>query len=153
MESPCLPADIDQRFVKSWTAYASPTFGLLIMLFGSMLTMGFTPWLGVPAVLLSLAVFVLNVLWVASIVLYTDQHGVWVYQGIFPWSRGVSGVKWRDVEDASYAPSFLGWMFNSYTVRIGHRFTKSNEIHLSHIENGSQAVVDINDAHRRAMAR
>ncbi len=153
MELPCLPADIDQRFGKSWTAYASPTFGFLIMLFGSALMMGISPWVGAPAALLSLTLFVLRVLWVASVVLYTDQDGVWVYQGLFPWSRGVIGVNWRDAEDASYAPGFFSWMFNSYTVRIGHRFTKSSEIQLSHIANGSQAVVEINDAHRRALAQ
>lgn len=76
-----------------------------------------------------------------------------VYQGLFPWSRGVIGVNWRDVEDASYSPSFFSWLFNSYTVRVGHRFIKSSEIQLSHIANGSRAVVEINDSHRRAMVQ
>lgn len=84
MELPCLPNEFVQRFGKSWTAYASPTFGFLIMLFGSALMMGISPWLGAPAALISLTLFVLTVLWVASVVLYTDQHGVWVRSASTP---------------------------------------------------------------------
>jgi hypothetical protein len=75
-----------------------------------------------------------------SIQLYTDLDGVWVYRGIFPWDKGFSGVKWRDLEDAVFYPNFLSWALKSYTVRVGHRFTKSSEIVLRNIANGNDAA-------------
>jgi len=151
MELPNLPADIDQRYTKSWTAYASPTWGFLILLLGSWIAMAIHPLLGGLLLVVSSVTFALKVLAVASIVLYTDRNGVRVYQGVFPWSRGVTGVIWRDVEDATYVTGLFSWLFDSYSVRIGHRFTKTNEIHVSHIANGRQTVIQINDSHRRAL--
>jgi hypothetical protein len=64
----------------------------------------------------------------------------------------MAGVKWRDVEDAVYFPNFLSWLLKSYTVRIGHRFTKSSEIVLPHIAYGHKAVMHINEFHQNVLA-
>jgi hypothetical protein len=84
--------------------------------------------------------------------LYTDAHGVWVYSGILPWSKGVTGVKWRDLEDAVYMTNFSSWALRSYKVRVGHRFTKTSEIVLTHIARGNIAVEQINAQHQQALA-
>ena len=58
---------------------------------------------------------------------------MWTYSGILPWKKGVSGVKWRDMDEATFVPGFWSWITGSYTVCIGHRFTKANEIVLTNI--------------------
>lgn len=74
--------------------------------------------------------------------------GVWVYSGILPWNKGVAGVKWRDLDEAVYFQSMGSWLFKSYSVRIGHRFTKSSEILLSHWARGHEAAMAINGQHQ-----
>lgn len=152
MESQQQPAEIVQRYALSWTAYVRPVIVLFIMFgIGYALT-NLNGWLGVFFIVFWFGLFVIQGLTIRSVVLYTDDQGVWVYSGIFPWSKGTRGVKWRDVEDAVYFPNFLSWLLKSYTVRIGHRFTKSSEITLSHIARGQAAVIHINDFHRTVLS-
>jgi hypothetical protein len=76
--------------------------------------------------------------------LYSNEMGIWLYSGILPWNKGVRGVKWRDLDDATYTRSMGSWLLKSYRIRIGHRFTRSNELVLSGIANGDKAVMAIN---------
>ena len=64
----------------------------------------------------------------------------------------MNGVKWRDLEDAVFFQNFFSWLFKSYTVRVGHRFTKTSEIVLPHIANGNRVVEHINDLHRKVLS-
>jgi len=86
----------------------------------------------------------LNLLYARSISLYYDDVGVWYFSGIFPWSKGVSGVKWANIDEATYKTGFLSWAFKSYEVTIRHKYTKSNEIVLPYIFKGNDAVMSIN---------
>ena len=79
--------------------------------------------------------------------LYYDEDGVWVYSGFLPWQKGVSGVKWRDLDEATFTPSFLGWLFKSYTIQVCHRFTKADEMVFTHCAHGQDAVLAINEYH------
>lgn len=79
-----------------------------------------------------------------KVVIYTDQNGVWVQQGVFPWEKAVSGVKWCDVSEATYTPGFFSWVLRSYSVRVGHRFTHGAEVHLANVHQGNRAVEHIN---------
>lgn len=79
----------------------------------------------------ALAIGVYRILLLKSVHLYTDDVGVWLFRGILPWSKGVRGFKWRDIEDAMYYTGFLSWMFRSYTARIGHRFTRQVRFSLT----------------------
>jgi hypothetical protein len=76
--------------------------------------------------------------------LYYNEMGVWLYSGILPWNKGVRGVKWRDLDDATYTRSMGSWLLKSYAIRIGHRFTRSNELVLKGIAHGDKAVMEIN---------
>lgn len=58
------------------------------------------------------------------------------------------GVRWRDVESAMFYTGFVSWAFNSYAVRVGHRFTKTSELYLRHVRCGRSAVEHINEKHR-----
>lgn len=151
MESQQQPAEADQRYAMSWTAYVRPVIVFIIMVgIGYALT-NVNGWLGGIFMAFWLGLFVVQILTIRSVVLYTDDKGVWVYSGIFPWSKGTRGVKWRDVEDAVYFQNFSSWLLKSYTVRIGHRFTKSSEIVLPHIARGHEAVMHINDFHHNVL--
>ncbi|MBA5735453.1 hypothetical protein H3260_27010, partial [Escherichia coli] len=59
----------------------------------------------------------------------------------------MTGVKWRDLDSATYFTGFVSWLTNSYTVRLEHRFTKANEILISHMAAGNKAVEEINGTH------
>ncbi len=152
MESPQQAVDVSQRYRMSWTAYVRPTIVFLIMFcIGFILNIA-NGWVGGTFMAFWLGLFIVQALTIRSVVLYTNDQGVWVYSGIFPWSKGMRGVKWRDIEDAVYFPNFLSWALNSYTVRIGHRFTKSSEIVLPNIARGHEAVIHINEFHHNVLA-
>lgn len=133
---------------KSWTAYVgiaivgSILFAIGVGLAGSASLMG-----GMLLILLTALFIGYRVMELRSYRLYHDDIGVWVYSGILPWRKGVIGVKWRDVDEAVYFQTLWSWLFKSYSLRIGHRFTKSSEINLSHIALGHEAVLRINRQH------
>ncbi|KFI05377.1 hypothetical protein [Massilia sp. BSC265] len=136
--------------VKSWTAYAGVA-ALAALLFFVVLRLAFRYDDLVAAAVLagSSLIVAYRFLAVRSVQLYYDDVGVWVVSGVLPWQRGVRGVKWRDMDDANYAGGFLAWVTRSYTVRIGHRFTRESEIVLHHMANGRRAVETINAIHQQ----
>jgi hypothetical protein len=139
--------------VKSWLAYAG-VLALAIVLFGVLLPLAFL-WheMAALAVLLLSALIVgYQFLLVRSVQLYMNDLGVWVHAGVLPWKKGVSGVKWRDMDEATFMNGFTSWATRSYTVRIGHRFTKDSEIVLTKIARGKEAVATVNARHQ-AMIR
>ncbi|MFY7808512.1 MAG: hypothetical protein ACOVSV_05965 [Fimbriimonadaceae bacterium] len=154
MEATTAVAAPSQVYRISWIAYIKPiALALLCWLIAigsfsknSIVLAGF--WTLVVLIFLTY-----RILMIRSVQLYTDSDGVWVFKGIFPWNRGVRGVKWRDLEDAVYFPNLLSWLLQSYTVRVGHRFTKSSEIVLHNIAKGNQAAFQINDEHKIAIQR
>jgi hypothetical protein len=130
---------------KSWIAY----FGTLVLaaiLFFGLLPLAFM-WNEIAAgvvLIVSALVVGYRLLLLRSVQLYYDDVGVWTYSGILPWKKGISGVKWRDMDEATFEPGFWSWVTGSYTVRIGHRFTKANEIVLTSIGRGKAAVAALN---------
>ena len=135
--------------VKSWMAYAG-VLALAVLLFAGALPLA-ALWheyaaAGVLAVSALLVGY--RFLLVRSVQLYYDDAGVWVVSGVLPWKRGVTGVKWRDMIDATYVNGFVSWATRSYTVRIAHRFRKDSEIVLHHIRGGRRAVETINAVHQ-----
>jgi hypothetical protein len=136
--------------VKSWLAYAG-VLALAIVLFGVLLPLAFL-WHELAVLVLSAILVGYEFLLVRSVQLYMDDLGVWVHAGVLPWKKGVSGVKWRDMDEATFINGFTSWATRSYTVRIGHRFTKDSEIVLTKIARGKEAVATVNARHQ-AMIR
>ncbi|SFV03824.1 hypothetical protein [Pseudoduganella namucuonensis] len=136
--------------VKSWTAYLNVLL-MAVLLFGFALPLSFRhSELAAGAVMAVSAVLVgYRVLSIRSVQLYYDDVGVWLYSGILPWTRGVQGVKWRDMDEASFVQSFWSWLFRSYSIRIGHRYTKASEILLTRMANGKDAVARLNAHHQK----
>ncbi len=151
MESTATPNASGPIYRVSWVAYLKPIgFAMVAMLLVVAINQA-NLWAAIILPLLILIYALYRVLMLRSIQLYTDLDGVWVYRGIFPWDKGFSGVKWRDLEDAVFYPNFLSWALKSYTVRVGHRFTKSSEIVLRNIANGNDAALHINESHKQAL--
>jgi hypothetical protein len=143
------PAEASVLATKSWTAYVG------IGIIGFVLLLGFTPaaftasiGFGLLVLVISSAFVAYKVLMIKSYQLYMDDSGVWCFSGIFPWSKGVRGVKWRDLDEAVYFQGMSSWLFKSYSIRIGHRFTKSSEIILTHMARGHEASMQINGQHQ-----
>lgn len=135
--------------VKSWIAYFG-TLVLAALLFFGLLPLAFM-WNEIAAGVVFVASAILigyRLLLLRSVQLYYDDVGVWTYSGILPWKKGLVGVKWRDMDEATFVPGFWSWLTGSYTVRIGHRFTKANEIVLTNIAHGKAAVTTLNAYHQ-----
>lgn len=134
---------------KSWTAYLGVGFFAVVLLLLVAPAAWATSWmLGLPVLVLSLLVPGYKVALLRSYKLYYDDVGVWLYSGILPWKKGVSGVKWRDLDEAVYFQTLWSWLFKSYSMRIGHRFTKSSEILLTHMARGNESAIAINAQHQ-----
>lgn len=147
METAAIEGAAFNQYRLSWLAYLRP-----LAMFGVMLVVAF--FLGAihvaviyAGIALALVVLVYKIMLLRSVVLFVNDEGVWVYSGVLPWSKGVGGVRWRDVEDARYSPGFAGWVLKSYTVRVGHRFTRGSEIVLPSVKRGDKAVEQINALH------
>ena len=139
--------------VKSWIAYVG-VMVLAALLFFVLLPLTFM-WNEIAAavVLVVSAIIVgYRFLLLRSVQLYYDDVGVWVFSGVLPWKKGVAGVKWRDMDEATFEQGFWSWITGSYTIRIGHRFTKASEIRLTSIARGKDAVATLN-AHQQALIR
>lgn len=135
---------------KSWVAYIFPAFIILIAVaFYFKFSFSYSYLVALAILLKGVYLLFLN----KSYELFINETGVWVFSGIFPWSRGVNGVKWRDLDEAVYYTGFVSWLTRSYTVRISHRFTKGSEIVLSHMQAGGKAVEKINALHDNIIAK
>ncbi|CZE47852.1 hypothetical protein [Campylobacter geochelonis] len=160
-----------EEFRKSWTAYVkSFIFFIILVILTVYLVqnsqniskftlslsektgfMWINEWCKFALVVILLLLFlklILNVLYIRSFKLYTDKSGVWLYSGIFPWSKGSSGIKWQDIEDASYYTGFVSWLCRSWTVQVTHRFTKSSSIYQNNMAKGQRVVEHINELHK-----
>jgi hypothetical protein len=139
---------------KAWTAYCSvllTTLLALAVLGGGSWYVSHRLFAAVLPLILVIAAY--RCLVIRSHHLYCDDIGVWSAAGVLPWSKGVQGVKWRDLDEAVYFPGFWSWIMRSYTLRIGHRYTKTSEILLTHMAGGKEAVAAINSRHQEMVRR
>jgi hypothetical protein len=134
--------------VKSWLAYAGVALQAVVGVAAGGITTVYSPVLGAILLAVIAPFLAYRFLLVRSVQLYIDDVGVWAYSGVLPWKKGVAGVKWRDMDEATFTNGFWSWATGSYTVRIGHRFTKDSEIVLTNIANGKDAVATINARHQ-----
>jgi len=87
---------------------------------------------------------VLILMYLRSYVLFMDDLGVWLRRGIFPWDRGIVGVRWRDLREGLFYLNPLSWLTRSYTIEIGNRYQDEPEILLTQMYRGDQAIMKIN---------
>lgn len=140
------------QYRLSWLAYIRALVVFLLLTTLGVALGALNQSLSVVAVVVALSIFAYQVLYLRSMIIFTNDDGVWVYRGLLPWNKGIVGVKWRDIEDAVFFTGFVSWMFNSYSIRVGHRFTKASEIYIANVKDGREAVGHINEVHRAKLA-
>ena len=89
--------------------------------------------------------FTLGFLSLRAIYLFTNERGVWVHSGIFPWTKGYNGVFWNDCGGASYRQSFFSYILRAYDVNISHKYTESQQIKAYNVHKGHQFVAEVNE--------
>ena len=145
METHDFPVHTDRQFRISWIAYVLPLLGVATAATVSVAVSAHINFaIGSIVGLIGALPPGLGILTLRNTVFFTDEDGVWLYRGVFPWNRGVIGVKWRDLDDATYTANLWSWLFASYRIRIRHRFTKSNEFVVHHLAQGDQAAEYVN---------
>jgi hypothetical protein len=138
-------AEVTTLARKSWTAYVGLCVTILVLgLILIPLFFWFSKTAGVVVGLLIVALLAYRIAELRTFHLYWTDAGVWVYAGVLPWSKGTRGVKWRDIDDATFNQGMLSWLLRSYSIRIGHRFTRSSELLLTGISRGDKVVAAIN---------
>ena len=139
---------------RSWTAYVRLLVPRLLLLAATAaVASAVSEPLAVAVVIAWVAYLVYACLMIRSYHLYFDDSGVWLQRGVLPWNRGVRGVKWRDLDEAVVFQSMWSWLFKSYTIRIGHRFTKSSELLVEDVARGHDAVSTVNAIHEELVRR
>jgi hypothetical protein len=128
---------------KSWTAYIAPTIFSIIFITPTIMLIS-SKWI-LSLILIPIICF----LSIRKYKLYTDQNGVWISYGLLPWTKGFRGVKWRDLNECTLVNSFLSWFLRSYTVVATHRYTKTDEVVMTHTRLGKRAVLEINGLHQK----
>lgn len=141
----------------SWIAYIPAIFVLFLLLAlsagmgmiqipGTSTAIG--QYVGMATIAVALSLFLYQTLYLRSTVVFTNDSGVWLFRGVFPWEKGVVGVRWRDMDEAIVMTGFFSWVFNAYTIRVNHRFTGNSELTLKNLNNGRKAVAHMNKMHR-----
>jgi hypothetical protein len=110
----------------------------------NMVNIFFLVLLGGTAIELLAWIYILCLL--RSTRLYTNKEGVWISKGVL-WKK-INGVEWRNFISASYYGQFSE-QFKSYNVKIEHQDSKDNEIKLTNVFNGKDAVEHINAMHQK----
>ena len=82
--------------------------------------------------------------YIRSYTLFVDDVGIWIFQGISPWNRGINGIKWCDFEKAEYYLDPLSWLLKSYNIHIKNRYKEDPAFILKDMYNGDIAVSQIN---------
>lgn len=149
-------AQVVDAYPLSWVPYLRLALGFLIgfvlaTLAGTLIfqifheTFAGREWVAlVAAHLVNLARTVYRWLYLRSVQLVIDDHGVWVEQGVLPWDKQLAGVKWVDISEAGYMTGFVSWAARSFTVNVLNRFSRDPEIVLRHVKGGDVAVSRIN---------
>lgn len=136
---------INQVWRVSWAAYIPHALALAGLLVAMAYANNFTyPMIIIGVGMLLMCWVAYSVYYLSRTRLYIDDDGVWVFRGVFPWSRGVYGVKWRDIEDAVYSTNFIQWITKGYPVTLRPRFSNNPQIHTPPIHLGNKAVETIN---------
>jgi len=122
---------------KSIVAYVVPMFiwfvAFTISLSGTLVFVIFIILIGVY-----------TVAYIRSYTLFMDDEGVWVFRGVFPWQKGIYGVKWGDFNEGVFFQNFASWALRSFTIEVKNRYKEEFEIMLRYMHNGDSAITKMN---------
>lgn len=143
----------------SWLGYVQyVVIGILFYLFVMssafwLISAGLGLVLGENKAVANTVFFILTLLYLAGFgyVLYqtrqckafVDKDGVWFYSGLFPWTRGIRGVRWENFDQAQFRPGMFSWMFCTYTVYLKDRY--GGTVVIKNLYNGRDWSSSVND--------
>ncbi|KAB8041188.1 hypothetical protein [Janthinobacterium aquaticum] len=130
---------------KSWTAYAG-TLVIAVLLFFAALPLAFRYNTRAALVVLvgSALIIGYRVMTTRSVQLYYDEAGVWLAAGILPWKKKLTGIAWRDLQQAEHDSTFWSWLCRSYTVRVQPHGARQTAIVATGMAHGKAAADAIN---------
>jgi hypothetical protein len=139
---------------KAWTAYIGTVLiaVILLVIIMPLLIASGSRILGLLLLIVGALFVTYRILLLRSYNLYYDDVGIWLYSGVLPWKKGIVGVKWRDLDEVVFFQTLWSWLSNSFSVKVGHRFTKSSEIFITHLGRGKDCVLALN-AHHQELIR
>lgn len=153
-------------FRLSWFAYLRETWAFVVRFFVCGLIaigveMGLVriadmpkmDWLVLVGVAVAIAWTIYSIALTRSVRLFTNENGVWMRSGVFPWNIGISGLQWRDLGQAGFTQGFSSWALRSYDVRVSHRFTIGAALYVPHVHLGNLAVEHINEVMAHLQSR
>ncbi len=130
-------ANLQELSKKSIVAYILPVsiwfVAFTISISGALLIVIFVILIGVYIVA-----------YIRSYTLFIDDEGVWVFRGVFPWQKGIYGVKWGDFNEGVFSQNFASWVLRSFTIEVKNRYKEEPEIVLKHMHNGDYAITKMN---------
>ena len=134
------------KFSLSWLAYFRPiVVSIFMVLVGLLLAeLAEERWLAGAGLGVAVLWLFYKISYLRAVCLFTDDDGVWLYRGLFPWQKGVVGVKWRDIDGAIYKTGLISWITRAYRVQVWHRYTKVVELAVDHVHKGHHFVGHVN---------
>lgn len=143
-ESVANDLELAQRHGLAWTAYIKPTVLLAIWLLMAWIFQSFGTTFALSFGAVGVLRFVVAVWWRATASVYADEDGVWLVSGVFPWTRGVYGVRWREIGIAVFRQGLFSWLFSAFTIHIKNRFDANLGLMVDHVRHGDDLVAVVN---------
>jgi hypothetical protein len=72
-----------------------------------------------------------------------SKNGVYLSQGILPWSKGRDGLSWRDCGGAYFSTGLESWLTGSGAIRVEHRFTRTEGFTVTDIADAKRVAAEI----------
>jgi len=88
--------------------------------------------------------FIHSCLYQRSLILFYDDDGIWVYSGVFPWTKGTRGIQWEHVGQATFQLGLLSWIFKSYDITVTNKFKENANLTVEGVGSGNEAVTIFN---------
>lgn len=145
MESISHNSVVNVQFRLSWVAYIKPVLFACLLVFIGMIFKRDSNLFFICMCAAAVLYFFYTAAYLRKVSLFFDRSGVWIYTGVFPWNSGISGMRWRDIEDASYTPGLLNWIFRSYSISVNHRFAGKQGLSVFSVHHGDKAAMMINE--------
>lgn len=80
-------------------------------------------------------------------VLYLDDRGLWMKEGILPWRKGIYGLEWRDFGDVSFHNDGIwNWIFKTGTIAAFNRYKNGYSLHFHFTQNPNEVAGEIRKA-------
>lgn len=128
----------------SWVAYVGLVVKVGLGIGLGYLLMPFNFVIGMLLISLCTVLGLYHVLQKMTVVIFADDNGVWCSRGLLPWQKGVTGVKWRDVNEGLTSVGLLPYITGAYRVVVTNRYTQTIEIAVNHTNGGHQFVAAVN---------